>query len=108
MNLLNLCIIIINNYHTYNREMKTFLVIAVITCLFVMGLAQNGQECMNRTMSLASCISSIRSNNASSCGDCEDRVISYFQDCNNGTEVDLVQRRKLTKDYIKSSMIMHV
>ena len=76
--------------------MKTILAIAVVTCLFVVGLAQvPSQECMNQAQDLASCISSVSSGGDNFCSSCADRLIRYYRECANGVGVDVVQRRKL-------------
>ena len=85
--------------------MKTVLAIAVVTCLFVVGLAQvPSQECINRAQDLTSCISSLSSGGDRFCGDCANRLISYYRECANGVGVDAVQRRKLY-DYRHIAMI---
>lgn len=74
--------------------MRTVLAIAVITCLFVVGLAQN-QQCNDRADELSSCISRLATAGDSDtfCSDCGNSLVSFYQDC--GRNVDTVRRRKL-------------
>ena len=76
--------------------MKILLVVSVITCLFVMGLAQDVQECANRANQLSSCLTSVAAGGGGNfCGDCSNQLISYYEDCFNGVGVDAVRSRKL-------------
>ena len=76
--------------------MKTVLAIAVVTCFFVVGLAQvSAQDCVSRARDLASCLSSVNSDGDNFCSSCANRVISYYRECANGIGVDTIQRRKL-------------
>ena len=73
--------------------MKILLAIAVVTCLFVVGLAQvPSQQCLNRATDLATCLSSTGGD--SYCGDCANRLINYYRECANGVGVEAVQRSK--------------
>ena len=75
--------------------MKTVLAIAVITCLFVVGLAQN-QQCQDRANDLSNCISSLATGGGDSfCSDCGNRLVSYYQDCLGGNGVDTVWNSEL-------------
>ena len=73
--------------------MKTVLVIAVITCPFVMGLAQT-QNCVTQASNLTSCLSMVASDGSTFCNQCANQLISYYQQCTNGVGVDAVLRRK--------------
>ena len=76
--------------------MKTLLAIAVVTCLFVVGLAQvPNQRCLDRATDLASCQSSPGGDNY--CNDCANKLINYYRECTNGIGVEGVQQRKLIK-----------
>lgn len=83
--------------------MKAVLVVAVITCVFVAGQAQN-QNCVTRLTGLNSCTSQLLPGatlTGDFCSDCNDRLISYYRDCLNGTQaiqqaVDAVQTSKLS------------
>ena len=76
--------------------MKIVFAIAVVTCLFVVGLAQvPSQECVNKLTSLSSCTAALGSGGDGFCGDCANRLISYYRECADGVGVDQVQRRKL-------------
>ena len=76
--------------------MKTILAIAVVTCFFVVGLAQvPSQECINRAQDLANCISIVSTGGDNFCSNCANRLISYYRECTNGIGVDVVQRCKL-------------
>ena len=80
-------------YIVFCRKMKIVLAIAVFTCLFVMGLAQ----CASRESELYSCISilSLSDTLNTFCRNCGNSLVGYFQDCTDGTGVDLAQRSKL-------------
>ena len=73
--------------------MKTVLAIAVITCLFVVGLAQN-QQCRNRATEVSNCISRLATGGDSFCSDCGNSLVSYYQDCAGGVGVDTVRTSK--------------
>ena len=76
--------------------MKILLAIAVVTSLFVVGLAQvPSQQCLNRARDLASCLSSFDGD--SYCNDCANKLINYYRECTNGVGVEAVQGRKLIK-----------
>ena len=76
--------------------MKAILVFAVITCLFVVGQAQN-QNCATRLTGLSSCTAQLAASGGGNfCGDCANQLISYYRDCANGNGVDAVQRSKLS------------
>lgn len=79
-----------------SNKMKTVLVIAIIACLFVVGLAQS-QECMNQATNLASCLSMLTSGGSTFCNDCASRLISYYNECLNGAGVDAVRTSKFTE-----------
>ena len=75
--------------------MKALLVIAAMTCVFVVGQAQNS-DCVSRLSALSSCTSQLAANGGGNfCNDCANQLISCYQDCTNGVGVDAVQRRKL-------------
>ena len=76
--------------------MKTVLVITVIACLFVVGLAQN-QNCVTQVSNLSGCISMAASGGGSTfCSQCASQLISYYSQCTNGVGVDIVQRHKFS------------
>ena len=75
--------------------MKTVLVITVIACLFVVGLAQN-QNCVTQANDLSGCISMVASGGSTFCDQCASQLISYYNECTNGVGVDAVQRRKFS------------
>ena len=92
-------------YYNYNsKRMKAVLVIAVITCVFIMGQAQiPNQSCVTRANELASCTSQLAPGGTQTgnfCNDCDDRLISYYRECFDGTQetqlVDAVQNSKLS------------
>ena len=74
--------------------MKTVLVIAVIACLFVVGLAQTQSQCVTQANDLSSCISMVASGGSTFCNNCASQLISYYNQCTNGVGVDAVNRRK--------------
>jgi hypothetical protein len=76
--------------------MKIVLVVAVIACLFVVGLAQNLTQCATRLTGLTSCISRMGTGGDNFCSECPRRLISYYRDCANGSGVDAVQQRKFS------------
>ena len=77
--------------------MKTFLVISVTTCLFVMGLAQNMQECTTRFSDLSSYPTTLTAGGGGGnfCDDCANQLISYYEDCTNGVGITGVWQSKL-------------
>jgi hypothetical protein len=76
--------------------MKILLAITIITCLFVVGQAQNVTQCATRLAGLSSCISQVGAGGGGNfCSDCSNQLISYYRDCTNGVGVDAVQQRKL-------------
>lgn len=78
--------------------MKTVLAIAVITCLFVMGLAQN-EQCASRASEVSNCISmsSVSSDDDVErfCDECGNKLVNYYRECADGVGVDAVQNSKL-------------
>jgi hypothetical protein len=74
--------------------MKTLLAITVITCLLVVGQAQN-QNCETRFIELSSCFSQVGTGGGNFCDECANQLISYYRDCTNGVGVDGVQQCKL-------------
>jgi hypothetical protein len=75
--------------------MKAVLVVAVITCLFVVGLTQN-HNCISRATGLSSCLAQVGTGGGNFCSECASKLISYYRDCANGTGVDAVQQRKFS------------
>ena len=75
--------------------MKALLAIAVMTCVFIVGQAQNS-NCVSRASELSSCISQLGASDVGNfCNNCANQLISYYRDCANGAGVDAVQRSKL-------------
>ena len=94
-----------SNFIYYSKRMNSaVLIVAIITCVFVAGQAQT-QNCVTRLAGLNSCTSQLLPGATQAgdfCSDCNDRLISYYRDCLNGTQaiqqaVDAVQRSKLIK-----------
>ena len=83
--------IFILHVHCILQEMKTFLAIAVITCLFVMGLAQTPQ-CYSQLRELSS---QAGDNFNTFCNDCSNSLDRLFQDCTGGDGTDIIQQSKL-------------
>jgi hypothetical protein len=82
--------------------MKAVLVVAVITCVFVVGLAQN-QKCMTCLAGLSSCTSQISGTREGNfCGDCANRLNGYYQECTNGVGVDAVRLSRFNSIALKS------
>ena len=78
-----------------SKKMKALLVIAVMTCVFVIGQVQNS-DCVSRLSGLSSCTSQLAANGGGNfCNDCANQLISYYRDCTNGVGVAAVQRHKL-------------
>ena len=79
--------------------MKRVLAIAVITCLFVMGLAQN-EQCANPPSEVSNCISMVSSVSSDDdverfCDACGNKLVNYYRECADGVGVDAVQNSKL-------------
>jgi hypothetical protein len=86
------------------KKMKAVLVVAVITCVFVVGLAQT-QKCMNCAAGLTSCISQVASTGnrgGNFCNDCANRLNGYYRDCTNGVGVDAVRLSRFNSIVLKS------
>ena len=82
--------------------MKILLAIAVLTCLFTVGLTQS-QDCQNRVTQLATCISRAgSSSNDNFCRDCGDALLGYFTDCGTTAQVNALKQSKL---YMRSRNI---
>ena len=75
--------------------MKTVLVITVIACLFVMGLAQN-EDCVTQASNLSSCLSMVASGGSTFCDQCANQLISYYNECTGGVGVDAIRTRKFS------------
>ena len=87
--------------------MKTLLVIAVMTCVFVMGQAQTpDSDCQSRLSGLSSCISQLANAGGDFCDNCANQLIDYYRDCADGMGVDAVQRGKLTSAEIWLNIII--
>ena len=79
--------------------MKPILAVAVITCLFVMGLAQTQTpqtDCSTRYSQITSCLSrSATGDDGSFCNECRSTLIDYYQDCANGIGIEAIQQSEL-------------
>ena len=71
--------------------MKTLFVIAVLTCFFVMGMTQNGQDCVNQATQVSTCTTQLASALAAGgdatrfCNDCKTQLNNFFQACGGDT-----------------------
>jgi hypothetical protein len=78
--------------------MKILLGVTIITCLSIVGQAQN-QDCLIRLTNseLNSCLSQFSAGGGDNfCSVCANQLISYYRECvQNGVVVDAIQQRKL-------------
>ena len=69
--------------------MKVLLIVAVISCFFLVATAQN---CVQRATDLSSCLSRITAGGDDFCNTCANTLISYYQDCASGVGVDAIKQ----------------
>ena len=77
--------------------MKAILAITVIFCFFIVAHSQSLQ-CATRLANLGTCTARLATaiqNSTDFCNECDNSLVSYFQDCTGGTGVEQVQAGKL-------------